>query len=96
MGDEGHCGVDRRERARAEETRALYKAGVKLKVEINMEAHKFRYLGLGKSKAGDGLVLINLERVEGTEFGAVLTAGDAQRLLDDLPQQIRIATHNSN
>ena len=68
----------------------------KLKMEIDMEDHRFRYVSIGHSGAGSGLVLINLEREGGTQFGAVLSADDAQRLLDDLPQQIRIAAQNSN
>ena len=61
-----------------------------------MENHQFRYVSIGHSAAGSGYVPINLEREEGTQFGAVLSAEDAQRLLDDLPQQVRIAAQNSN
>ncbi len=61
-----------------------------------MENHRFRYVSVGHSGAGSGYVLINLEREEGTQFGAVLSADDAKRLLDDLPQQVRIAAPNSN
>ncbi len=61
-----------------------------------MENHRFRYVSVGYSAAGSGYVLINLEREEGTQFGAILSADDAKRLLDDLPLQVRIATQNSN
>lgn len=61
-----------------------------------METYQFKYRTVGLSEAGCGYVVICLEREEGTPFGAVLSADDAQRLADDLPQQIRIATHNSN
>ena len=63
----------------------------KLNVETNVENYRFRFLSVGHSAAGSGYVLINLERKEGTQFGAVLSADDAKRLLDDLPEQIRIA-----
>ena len=65
-------------------------------MEIDMENHLFRYVSLGYSGVGSGYVLIKLEREEGTQFDAVLSADDAKRLLDDLPQQIRIAAQDSN
>ena len=61
-----------------------------------METYQFKYIAVGHSAAGCGYVVINLEREEGTQFGAVLSTDDAKRLLDDLPQQIRIAAQNSN
>ena len=61
-----------------------------------MENHRFRYVSVGYSATGSGHVLIKLEREEGTQFGAILSADDAKRLLDDLPLQVRIATQNSN
>ena len=65
-------------------------------MEIEMEDHRFRYVSIAHSAAGSGCVLIILEREDGGQFGAVLSADDAKRLLDDLPQQVRIAAQNSN
>jgi hypothetical protein len=56
-----------------------------------MEAYKFRLIGVGHSQSHAGHVLVTFERQEATRFGVVLTTEDAQRLCDDLPEQIRIA-----
>ena len=61
-----------------------------------METYQFKYTGVGHSAAGCGYVVINLERKEGTQFGVCLNVDAAKRLLDDLPEQVRIAAQNSN
>ena len=60
-----------------------------------METYQFKYIAVGHSATGCGYVVINLEREEGIQFGLVLSAEDAKRLLADLPEQARIAAQNS-
>jgi hypothetical protein len=56
-----------------------------------MEAYQFRLVGVGHSQSHAGHVIITFERQEGARFGVVLSTADAQRLCDDLPEQVRIA-----
>jgi hypothetical protein len=56
-----------------------------------MEAYKYRLVGVGHSQSHASHVLVTFERQEGTRFGVVLATEDAQRLSDDLREQIRIA-----
>jgi hypothetical protein len=61
-----------------------------------MEGYRYRYVPLAHSQAGVGFVGINLQGQDGSTFVAVLSAEDARRLLDDLPQQIRIADYQTS
>jgi hypothetical protein len=61
-----------------------------------MENYLFKYVSVGHSQAGSGHVGLTLERQGGTQFVALLSVADAQRLIDELPEQIRIATQISN
>ena len=61
-----------------------------------MENYLFKYVSVGHSQAESGHVGLTLERQGGTQFVALLSVADAQRLIDQLPEQIRIATQNSN
>ncbi len=76
--------------------RSLQETGVKLNMEQDVESYQFRYVSMGSSEVGSGLVLINLERKDGVQFGVVLSADDAKRLFEDLPDQVRIASQISN
>jgi hypothetical protein len=60
-----------------------------------MEEHRYRYVSMAASAVGCGIVAIKLEGDRGVQFLAILSADDAQRLSNDLPQQIRIAIQNS-
>jgi len=60
--------------------------------EDYLESYVFGYSSVGHAQAGCGAVSINLRREDGGEFAAILSVEDARRLLDDLPEQVRIAT----
>jgi hypothetical protein len=55
-----------------------------------MQIHRFRYEGMALHALGSGAVVSTLRREEGP-FDVELTVKDAERLLDDLSRQIRIA-----
>jgi hypothetical protein len=55
-----------------------------------MQIHQFGYEGMAVHALGSGAVVFTLRREEGP-FGIELTVKDAERLLDDLSRQIRIA-----
>jgi hypothetical protein len=57
-----------------------------------MTEAKLSYVSTAHSQAGSGVVAIKLQREDGGTFHAILNADDARRLLDDLPEQVRIAT----
>jgi hypothetical protein len=59
-----------------------------------MEAYKFRHVGVGHSQSQAGHVLVTSER-QGVP-GVVLSTKDAQRLCDELPEQVRIALLESS
>ena len=56
-----------------------------------MQIHRFQYEGMAFHALGSGAVVFTLRREEGP-FGVELTVEDAERLLEDLPEQIRIAS----
>ena len=56
-----------------------------------MDSYRFRYVSLARTQAGSGHVGIAFERLEGTQFVALISVEDAQRLVDDLPWQILIS-----
>jgi hypothetical protein len=58
---------------------------------IRMEALHFRYVTMSHSQTEAGYVGIVFEGQGGTRFLADLSVADAQRLADDLSQQVRIA-----
>lgn len=55
-----------------------------------MEPYPFRYASMAFTQSGIGVVGINFTR-DGQQFTALLPVADAKRLLDDLPEQVRIA-----
>jgi hypothetical protein len=59
-----------------------------------MESYLYRYVSIAHSEPGAGVMFI-LERMDGSRFGVALTAEDAERLVDDLREQIRIAKSNA-
>jgi hypothetical protein len=61
-----------------------------------MESYLFKYISVGHSQAGSGHVGLTLERQAGTQFVVLLRVADAQRLIDELPEQIRIAAQDLN
>jgi hypothetical protein len=61
-----------------------------------MENYLFKYVSTSHLQAGSGHIGLTLERQGGTQFVALLSVADAQRLLDELPEQVRIAALNSN
>jgi hypothetical protein len=58
-----------------------------------MSEAKFRYISTAHSAAGSGVVAIRLQREGGDAFFAILSADDAKRLSEDLPEQARIAAY---
>ena len=59
-----------------------------------MENYQYRYAGVAHSQPGTE-VMFMLERQDGGQFGVSLTAEDAERLIDDLQVQVRIAKSGS-
>jgi len=57
-----------------------------------MQTHRFKYERMASHELGVGVVIFTLIRERGEPFRVELTVADAQRLLDDLPEQIRIAS----
>ena len=60
-------------------------------MEINMIEYPFRYVSVGASQTGVGYVFIELQRESAEPFGVVLSVEDAQKLVDDLHEQIQTA-----
>ncbi len=65
-------------------------------MEVAMENYQYRLVSVAHSQAECGHVAFILERTDGGRFVVSLSTEDAQRLLNALPEQVRIATDNSN
>ena len=60
--------------------------------------HNFCYLSTAHSAASSRLIAIRLQReaAGGDTFDAILSVDDAERLLVDLPGQVRIAKYRTS
>jgi hypothetical protein len=60
---------------------------------IEMETYRWRYRAVGHNAPGSNEVFIEFEKAEGHPFGVKLSVEDAERLIRDLDEQVRIASH---
>ena len=61
-----------------------------------MDESMYTYVSTAHAVPGGGNVGFTLRRPDGGPFVAILSTVDAQRLVDELSVQVRIASQNSN